>query len=201
MQHRLCLVAVKCFPENTYFSEMLISGKGKCFHVFGCISKNFPENIFWCLEKKKENTNPKNTSHNPEKKSSTIAIWDREIAPSIMISIDGAISRTRDHGRWTGAREIGADWSSRFAGDCRIGLELGLLPLARLLSLSLSFSENTLKWKWKCKMISVVKAIFFRSTEINFRKILFFGPTKHPHCRKSISGSDFHPKQTHPKNK
>ena len=26
--------------------------------VFGCISKNFPENIFWCLEEKKENTNP-----------------------------------------------------------------------------------------------------------------------------------------------
>ena len=43
---RLCLVAVKHFSENTYFSEMLISGKGKYFHVFGCISKNFPENIF-----------------------------------------------------------------------------------------------------------------------------------------------------------
>ena len=32
---RLCLVAVKRFPENTYFPEMLISRKGKCFHVFG----------------------------------------------------------------------------------------------------------------------------------------------------------------------
>ena len=49
MYSGLCLVAVKRFPENTYFPEMLISGKGKCFHVFGCISKNFPENIFWCL--------------------------------------------------------------------------------------------------------------------------------------------------------
>ena len=29
---RLCLVAVKRFPENTYFPEMLISGKGKCFY-------------------------------------------------------------------------------------------------------------------------------------------------------------------------
>ena len=28
----LCLVGVKRFPENTYFPEMLISGKGKCFH-------------------------------------------------------------------------------------------------------------------------------------------------------------------------
>ena len=35
--------------------------------VFGCISKNFPENIFWCLEKKKETQIQKNTSHNPEK--------------------------------------------------------------------------------------------------------------------------------------
>ena len=43
--------------------------------VFGCISKNFPENIFWCLEKKKENTNQKmqnntnqkNTSHKSKK--------------------------------------------------------------------------------------------------------------------------------------
>ena len=58
LQLRLCLVAVKCFSENIYFPEMLISRKGKYFSVFGCISKNFPENIFWCLEKKKENTNP-----------------------------------------------------------------------------------------------------------------------------------------------
>ena len=65
---RLCLVVVKRFPENTYFPEMLIFGKGKCFHVFGCISKNFPENIFWRLEKKKENTNQKTQSHNPGKK-------------------------------------------------------------------------------------------------------------------------------------
>ena len=60
---------------------MLISGKGKCFHVFGCISKNFPENIFWCLEKKKENTNPE--KHKPQPRSSpttapSIAIRDRD---------------------------------------------------------------------------------------------------------------------------
>ena len=43
--------------------------------VFGCIAKNFLENIFWCLEKKKENTNQKmqnntnqkNTSHKSRK--------------------------------------------------------------------------------------------------------------------------------------
>ena len=100
MQHRLCLVAVKCFPENTYFSEMLISGKGKCFHVFGCISKNFPENIFWCLEMKKENTNPEKI------------INDRD-------------PRSRDRGRrrdLANARSRSSDWSSRD----RLGLELGV---------------------------------------------------------------------------
>ena len=71
---RLCLVAVKRFPENTYFSEMLIFGKGKYFHVFGCISKNFPENIFWCLEKKKENTNPEKYKPQPRKNSNTVQI-------------------------------------------------------------------------------------------------------------------------------
>ena len=43
--------------------------------VFDCIAKNFPKNIFWCLEKKKENTNQKmqnntnqkNTSHKSRK--------------------------------------------------------------------------------------------------------------------------------------
>ena len=39
--------------------------------VFGCISKNFPENIFWCMEKKKENTNPEKHKPQPRKKSST----------------------------------------------------------------------------------------------------------------------------------
>ena len=38
---RLCLVAVKRFPENTYFSEMLISGTGKCFHGFWLYFKKF----------------------------------------------------------------------------------------------------------------------------------------------------------------
>ena len=83
---RLCLVAVKYFPENTYFPEMLISGKGKYFSVFGCISKNFSENIFWCLEKKKENTNPVKYH---QRSRSEIAISParsrdqrREIAPS-----------------------------------------------------------------------------------------------------------------------
>ena len=46
---RLCLVAGKRFPENTYFTEMLISGKGKCIRVFGCLGNRFTENQFRCL--------------------------------------------------------------------------------------------------------------------------------------------------------
>ena len=87
-----------------------------------------------------------------------------------------------------GVRRWSSDW-----------LELGLLlSRALFLSFSLSLFGNTLKWKWKCKMISVVKARFFRSTDFNFQKLEFSGPTKQPHFQKSISGSDFHPKQTHP---
>ena len=162
---------------------MLISGKGKYFSVFGCISKNFPENIFWCLEKKKENTNPEKHKPQPRKNH------QRRQA----IVIDGAISLSVD-------RNLG---SSFLAADCDQRRDLAVRRFssrARVLSLSLSlsFSGNALKGKQKCKLISVVKGIFFGSTDFNFRKIEFSGPTKQPHFWKSISGSDFHPKQTQP---
>ena len=48
-QLKVRLVVVKRFPENTYFPEMLISGKGKCFPLFGCLGNRFPENQFRCL--------------------------------------------------------------------------------------------------------------------------------------------------------
>ena len=38
---RVCLVAVKCFSENTYFPEMLISGKGKCIQAVWLSRKSF----------------------------------------------------------------------------------------------------------------------------------------------------------------
>ena len=43
---RLRLVRVKVFPKNILFSGNAIFRKGKCFYVFGCISKNVSENIF-----------------------------------------------------------------------------------------------------------------------------------------------------------
>ena len=145
------MVGVKRFSENTYFSKMLISGKGKYFHVFGCISKNFPKNIFWCLEKKKENTNQKTQATTQEKKNhqfqkcfqsddrAVIAIQDRDHGAHGSIAIDGVIAILD----WS--------WSSRSrtgAGARDPGLDL-LLSRAhtRSLSLSLSFSGTALKGK------------------------------------------------------
>ena len=160
----LCLVAVKCFPENTYFSEMLIFGKEKCFHVFGCISKNFPKNISLCLEKKKENTNQKTQSHNSGKKiindHNTRSRSRRDRDPRSrwrQIAIDGARSRSRDRdgarSRSTGSSPLAmapsmandgivmapSDWS--WSSRSRTGSS----PLARARSLSLSFSGSELK--------------------------------------------------------
>ena len=53
-------IRVKAFPENIPFSGNAIFRKGKYFHVFGYISKNFLKNILCCLEKKKEKTNQTN---------------------------------------------------------------------------------------------------------------------------------------------
>ena len=106
---------------------------------------------------------------------------DRDLDPARSregeIAINGAISRRQDRVR-------------RFSSRAR----------ARALSLSLSLIfRKCFEGKIEVKMISVVKGIFFWSTDFNFRKIEFSEPTKQPHFRKSISGSDFHPKQTQPK--
>ena len=67
---------------------MLISRKGKYFHVFGCISKNFPENIFWVWKRRRKTQIQKNTSHNPEKNHQQRQIQsddravDRDLLPS-----------------------------------------------------------------------------------------------------------------------
>ena len=184
---------------------MLFFGKENVFMCLVAFQKIFRK-IFSGIWKRRRKRQTQKNSDKTQKKNHQRSMldWVRRRGalrapvrrPRSEIVIDGAISRRQDRDRQrdlarsarTGARGspaiIGLDWSSVFF-------------LSRAHSLSLSFSGNTLKWKWKCKLISVVKAIFFRSTEINFRKILFSGPTKHPHFRKSISRSDFHPKQTH----
>ena len=167
---RLCLVAVKRFPENTYFPEMLIFGKGKCFHMFGCISKNFPENIFWCLEKKKENTNQKTQSHNSGKKiindhnTRSQSRRDRDLRSRSTARSRSRSDRDRQHDRDLDraiairdrdraesrlmARSRSRHRSRRRtgAGARDLGLDL-LLSRPCALSLSLSFSGNDLKGK------------------------------------------------------
>ena len=67
------------------------------------------------------------------------------------------------------------------------------------LSLSLCVFGNDLKVKFWLKILSGSKALILRSTKILFPKIHFPYATKHPHLRKSFSGSDLKPKQTQPK--
>ena len=140
---RLCLVAVKRFPENTYFPEMLISGKGKCFHVFGCISKNFPENIFWCLEKKKENTNQK-TQATIQKKKSSIP----EMQPITAQSRSAIAIRDRDHGATARSRsETAITERSRSIARSR----LRRIAIDGAIAIAISPSIAPLDWSWSSR--------------------------------------------------
>ena len=165
---RLCLVRVKAFSENILFSGNATFRKGKCFHMFGCISKKFLKNIFWCLEKK-EKTNPEKHGQNPGKKSSTIDAWlgstercftssSSTTVPSIVIN--DAISRRRDRDRRRDLAKARRSRSMARSWIAVVGLELArsvrtgaqgsptiveldwssIFFLSRALSLSLSLS-------------------------------------------------------------
>ena len=172
---RLCLVRVKAFPENIPFSGNAIFRKGKCFYVFGCISKNFPKNIFWCLENatrkktklEKQTQHPdwcsRSTGFDGDRRCSTAWSVDRD-RREVEITIGSAISRSvdrdlakhcADHDRREGEFAISdrnrRRWCLRTASTGAWTCErrrLGLcLPLALSLSLSLSLSKIHLKWK------------------------------------------------------
>ena len=108
MTVRLCLVRVKAFPENIPSFGNAIFRKGKCFHVFGCISKKFPKNIFWCLEKK-EKTNLEKYGQNPDWRSTLDWVWCT--ASLREIAIDGAISQSID--RDLAKHHTDRDWRER----------------------------------------------------------------------------------------
>ena len=101
--------------------------------------------------------------------------------------------------RRTGAREIGAAWSSESAGDRRIDWTVSS-PLARVrsLSLSLSFSGNALKWKWGEKIISGSKVKILVNRKSFSEKYHFPWQPNMRKRVKMISWNHFHPKQTHP---
>ena len=102
LKSKTCLVKAVFGCCKTFSGKYIFSGKGKCFHVFGCISKNFSENIFWCLEKKKENTNQKTQAtarsrSRSDRDHGAIAI---DSAIVIRIAINGVIAispSSRDH--------------------------------------------------------------------------------------------------------
>ena len=100
--------------------------------VFGCISKKFPENAFWCLEKKKENTNPEKHKPQPRKK---IINDDTEHRPTTAPSI-AIRDRDRDLAFFARSRstarsregEIAIDGSSsRISRSSSTDLPLGSL--------------------------------------------------------------------------
>ena len=97
-----------------------------------------------------------------------------------------------------------SDWSSGFADDVD-GMIWASSPSSRARSLSLSLSlcvsDPEIVWSENLsfKPFPWSKPHFSKSTSNNFRKIYFSCATKHPHFRKSISGSDLKPKQTQPK--
>ena len=100
---RLCLVRVKAFLENIPFFGNAIFRKGKCFHVFGYISKKFPKNIFWCLEKKKKKKNPEKRS---TRFNGAVLDWVRRST-----GFDGAVLDWRR--RSTGFNGAVLDWVQR----------------------------------------------------------------------------------------
>ena len=114
------MVPVKLFMENIPISRNVIFRNGKCFHVFGCISKYFSKNIFWCLEKKlekkKEEAKPRKTRTNPEEHD--------------------VISRSVDHD-WHFARSTAANGASQ---DRTVGSRSS----SRSFSLSFSLCASSL---------------------------------------------------------
>ena len=127
--------------------------------VFGCISKNFPKNIFWCLEKKKENINPEKHKPQPRKKSSTTTL-NSVRRPRSEIAIDGAIAISP---------------SSR---DCAVDRDLGSRSTARS-----SDGVQCRRWwffpgLWLLFFWICVFLLLFHTPENIFRKI-FWNATKY----------------------
>ena len=107
---------------------------------------------------------------------------------------------------WDGAIEwVFWVWRMGLGIARRTSLILGFLGSSESVSgfslfflyLSLSLSLSLCAWAWLCFPEIILHPNTW-SIEKHFRKIYFPCATKHPHLQKSISGSDFHLKQTQP---
>ena len=103
----------------------------------------------------------------------------RESEIAIDASRDRAVDRDLRGDRRTGAREIGAAWSSEFAGNRRTDWNVSS-PLARARSLSLSLSfRKCFEVKMRGENHFRVKGENIGQLEVIFRKISFSVTTKH----------------------
>ena len=105
-------------------------------------------------------------------------------------------SKSKGFGLWVQSLS-GCDLSGRSLAGGR-----GVLsPFLFFLYLTLTKLSLSVFWKMvfegKIKM-EIILHPNTRSTEKHFRKCYFPCANKHPHLRKSISGNDFHQKQTQP---
>ena len=190
---------------------MLIFEKEKCFHGVWLHFKKFSGKYFLVFGKEEGKHKSRKTQATTQEKiinddiehhsttAPSIAIWDRDQRRDRDLAFFARSRSSRDRAINRDLREIAinGDWNVCQRDHDRQGLEI-TTPCALSLSLShfpeILWSENrSVNWfTWS-------KAFFFRSTDFNFRKIEFSGPTKQSHFWKSISGSDFHPKQTQSK--
>ena len=148
----------KTFSGKYIFSGNANFRKRKIFLCVWLHFKNFPENIFWCLEKKKENTNPRKISStiaSSRRRDLTIDLRLRSRDDAISRRQSRSEARARDHDLATARdcdlREI-APPGARTGDRCRLklGLEIGAAwrstdcsvssPLSRAHALSLSLS-------------------------------------------------------------
>ena len=179
----------KCyFPENIPFFGNAIFRKGKCFYVFGCISKNFLKKIFWCLENAtRKKTKPEKQTQHPDWRS-RLTGFDGAVLRELQsddCAVDRDLAKHRaDHDRREGEFAISdRDWrrwclrtALTGAWTCERRQLVMLLPLALSLSLSLSL-RNSFE-------VKIGMEIHFRS-----QSLFFLGQ------RKSISGKFYFPDQ------
>ena len=147
----------KSISRKFPFFGNAIFRKLKCFHVFGCISKKFPKNIFWCLENATRKRQTQKTRTKPRltldaRLGSTarcFASSNPTTAPSIVISQSTAplreiaIDASRDHDRREGEILTGCNSTnlSRIFDPKLIILTRYTSSLAiRVLSISPTFS-------------------------------------------------------------
>ena len=193
---RLCLVAVKRFPEKENISLCLVAFQKIFRKIFSGVWKRkrktqTQEKYHLRSRSRRHDLAINGASSRQRDLVPSITIWDRDLRRELATARDRAIDRDLRH-ELTTARDRAIDRDLReiappraWTGDWRrlkLGLEIGAAwrstdcsvssPLSRVraLSLSLSFSGNALKWKWGEKIISGSKVKIWPKWVNNYKK-------------------------------